>query len=193
MVEQLSDKELLGFIRAKLKSDYPDYSIKVLDKGQNLTPEIRQQLKNNEISVISIIDFIKGWDDDAFVKVPVNIYGRLAKERILNRGNYRLIELEALVPLSGAVEFTDFDYTFNWERTYYTPKGMTDCTNLDIDPKLVRYMCKKFGKPYIKAFKENREEAVEDIQADIYYQYREILTSLPREQTKEIEDFDYKY
>lgn len=193
MIEQLTNKELLGFIRAKLKSDYPDYNIKVLDKGQDLTPEIRQQLKNDEISVISIISFIRSWDDDGFVKVPVNIYGRLAKERILNRGSYRLIELEPLVPISGVVEFTDFDYIFNWENTYYTPKGMTECTNLDIDPKLVKYMCKKFGKPYIKLFKKSREQAVQDIQSDIYFQYNDIITSLPREQTKEIEDFDYKY
>lgn len=193
MVERLSDKELTGFIRAKLKSDYPDYDIKVLDKGQDLTPEIRQQLKNDEISVVSIINFQRDWDGDAYVKVPVNIYGRLARERIVNKRNYPLIKLEPLVPLCVAVEFTDFDYIFNWEREYHLPKGMTECTNLDIDPNLVRYMCKKFGKPYIKLFKANREQAVQDIQSDIYFQYNDIIKSLPREQTKEIEDFDYKY
>ena len=192
MVEQLSKKELIGFIRAKLKSDYPDYNIKVLDKGQDLTPEIRQQLKNDEISVVSIIDFQKEWEGDDFIKVPINIYGRLARERILNRGNYRLIELEPLCPLSAAVEFSDFNYIFNWEKEHTAIKGMTDCTSLDIDTKLVRYMCKKFGKPYIKAFKLNREEAVEDIQADIAYQYSKILRSLPKDQTQEIESFNYR-
>ena len=198
MIEQLTNKELLGFIRAKLKSDYPDYNIKVLDKGQDLTPEIREQLKNDEISVVQIINYDNDWDCDhfvcdAFVKIPVYIYGKLARDRILNKGDYRLIELAPLCPLNCAVEFTDFDYIFNWENTYYTPKGMTECTNLDIDPKLVKYMCKKFGKPYIKLFKKSREQAVQDIQSDIYFQYKDIITSLPREQTKEIEDFDYKY
>ena len=193
MVEKLSNKELLGFIRAKLKSDYPDYNIKVLDKGQDLTPEIRQQLENDEISVVQVINYEKDWDDDAYVNIPVYIYGKLARNRVLNKGDYLLIWLAPLCPLDSAVEFTDFDYTFNWERTYYTPKGMTDCTKLDIAPNLVKYMCETFGRPYIKLFKESIEQAVQDIQSDIYFKYNDIITSLPREQTKEIEDFDYKY
>ena len=104
MVEKLSNKELLGFIRAKLKSDYPDYNIKVLDKGQDLTPEIRQQLENDEISVVQVINYEKDWDDDAYVNIPVYIYGKLARNRVLNKGDYLLIGLAPLCPLDSAVE-----------------------------------------------------------------------------------------